>query len=77
MRAGWRLWRQPSAKIGAAFLVLAGFMAWNYVHRPAPNPMRGLGPEWECDPASPAHLCLKDIRIVRPSSITSRRANQR
>ena len=72
MRAGWRLWRQPLVKIGAAFVILAGFMAWNYVHRPPLNPrhLGRLGPEWECDPASPAHACLKDIRIVRPHSVT-------
>jgi len=65
-----RLWRQPAVKIGAAFLVLAGFMAWNYVHRPAPHPIGGLGPEWECDPARP--ICVKDVRIVRPDSIVDR-----
>ena len=68
--------RRSSVKIGAAFLVLAGFMLWNYAHRPAPHPIR-LGPEWECDPANPAHMCLKDVRIVRPDSITERPRSSR
>src|SRR5262249_32169976 len=64
--------RRPSGKVGVSFLIFAGFMVWNYVHRPAPNPIGGLGPEWECDPTSPARLCLKDVRIVRPDSIVDR-----
>jgi hypothetical protein len=59
-------------KVGAAFLVFAVFMVWVYAHRPGLNPLRDgrLGPEWQCDPGSPAHVCVKDVRIVRPNSVT-------